>query len=102
MVTIMLVKILFLKAFFATCCNRWYSSTMLLSVINASLCKESMLRFSHVGQRLIATYAWPAENILLSSVRVTFARVRPCVLWTVNANEFCRGNCVRDAFCPAA
>ena len=71
------------------------------SVINASLCNEIMLRLSHVEQRLIATYAWPTENILLSNVKVTFGSVSPCVLCIVRANEFCRGNCMREAFCPA-
>ena len=46
-------------------------------------------QFEHL---LNATYAWPAENIWLSRDKDTSGKVNPCVLCTVRANAFCKGN----------
>ena len=72
--------------------KRSYSSSIDLSTIKVEGCKEAMCTLDQSEHRLNATYAWPAENIWLSRDKDTSGNVNPCVLCTVRANAFCKGN----------
>ena len=78
-----------MAAIFSKCS---YSSSIDLSTIKAEGCKEAICTLDQSEHLLSATYAWPAENIWLSRDKDTSGKVNSCVLCTVRANAFCKGN----------
>ena len=82
-------------------CNLSYSLITLLSALIEDRSKYVISRCCYDVALLMATYDWPHANIEVSNETVVCGNVKPCVLWTVSENAFCKGNCVRLAEPPS-
>jgi len=71
-----------------------YSFITSLSALMEVISKCVISRFCHDVALLIPIYAWLLSKIDISNNIVAWGNVRPCVLWTVRANAFCKGNWV--------